>query len=91
MDTDLACQLGVESRLLPEPIPVRALDGHLLGTITSITSPISMMISGNHRETICFHLLRSPNQPLILGSPWLRLHNPHLDWVSGTIKEWGER
>ena len=89
MDTELAHQLGLENHHLPSPVPARALDGHVLGTVTSITAPISMKVSGNHKETIRFHLLRSPGQPLILGYPWLQLHNPHLDWTSGTIKEWG--
>ena len=90
MDTELARRLGIKSLPLSTPIPVRALDGHRLGSIASVTSPISMTISGNHQETIRFHLLHSPSQPLILGSPWLRLHNPHLDWASGTVKEWGD-
>ena len=90
MDIELARQLGLESQRLPCPVPARALDGHLLGQVTSVTTPISMMLSGNHHETIRFHLLRSPGQPLILGYPWLRQHNPHLDWTTGTITEWGK-
>ncbi|KAG5271174.1 hypothetical protein AALO_G00176750 [Alosa alosa] len=89
IDTGLARQLGLESHRLSTPVPARALDGHVIGTVTNITAPISMMVSGNHRETIRFHLLSSPGQPLILGYPWLRLHNPHLNWASGTVKEWG--
>ena len=90
MDTELAHQLGLESHHLPSPVPARALDGHILGTVTNVTAPLSMKVSGNHQEMIRFHLLRSPGQPLILGHPWLHLHNPHLDWASGTIKEWGD-
>lgn len=89
MDIELAHQLGLESHHLPSPVPAQALDGHLLGTVTGLTAPVSMMLLGNHHEMIQFHLLCSPGQPLILGYPWLRLHNPHLDWVSGTITEWG--
>ena len=90
MDTELAHQLGLESHRLTPPIPARALDGHLLGTVTHVTTPISMTLSGNHCETIQFHLLCSPGQPLILGYPWLRRHNPHLDWATGEVREWGK-
>lgn len=90
MDIELARQLGLETQRLPSPVPARALDGHLLGTVTSITAPISMTLSGNHHEEIRFHLLHSPDQPLLLGYPWLRRHNPHLDWTTGTIFEWGK-
>ena len=90
MDTELARKLGLESQRLPYSVPARALDGHLLGAVTRVTAPVSMMLSGSHHETIRFHLLRSPGQPLILGYPWLRQHNPHLDWTTGTIQEWGK-
>ena len=89
MDTELARRLGVNRHQLTPPIPARALDGHRLGTVTHITAPVTMLLSGNHQESIQFHLLQSPGQPLILGHPWLRQHNPQLDWETGTIREWG--
>ncbi|KAI3361597.1 hypothetical protein L3Q82_013737 [Scortum barcoo] len=48
-----------------------------------------MLLSGNHHETIQFHILHSPRLPLILGYPWLRRHNPHVDWLTGAILGWG--
>ena len=39
---------------------------------------------------IQFHLFNSTSHSLILGQPWLFLHNPHIDWKSGQIREWGE-
>jgi len=27
--------------------------------------------------------------PLVLGFPWLRQHNPSLDWVTGQVIRWG--
>ncbi|KAI3364481.1 hypothetical protein L3Q82_010834 [Scortum barcoo] len=70
-------------------ISASALDGHLLGTVTHQTEPIHMLLSGNHHETIQFHILHSPRLPLILGYPWLRRHNPHVDWLTGAILGWG--
>ena len=35
-----------------------------------------------------FHLIHAPQQPIILGHPWLKRHNPHIDWVSGSILQW---
>lgn len=88
MDESLAMQFGQEEVPLDTPIPAKALDGHLLGTVTHQTSPVHMLLSGNHNETIRFHLLPSSNIPLILGHPWLRRHNPHVDWTTGTILVW---
>ena len=47
-----------------------------------------MLLSGNHQETVRFHILQSPRHPLLLGFPWLRRHNPHLDWTTGAILGW---
>ncbi|KAI3352443.1 hypothetical protein L3Q82_005396 [Scortum barcoo] len=51
--------------------------------------PIHMLLSGNHHETIQFHILYSPRLALILGYPWLQRHNPHVDWLMGAILGWG--
>lgn len=91
MDAELARQLGIGLHHLSPPVPARALDGHPLGTVTHISAPVTMLLSGNHQESIQFYLLRSPGQPLILGYPWLRQHNPHLDWETGMVREWGRR
>lgn len=72
MDESLAMQLGLEKVPLVPLVPL----GHLLGTVTHQTSPLHMLLSGNHHETILFHLLPSSNIPLILGHPWLCRHNP---------------
>ncbi|KAL2087296.1 hypothetical protein ACEWY4_018355 [Coilia grayii] len=80
IDSALAQQMGLKLHSLPSPVPARALDGHLLGAVTRVTEPVMMKPSGNHQESIRFHLLSSPGQPLILGYPWLRQHNPIIDW-----------
>ena len=87
-DEDLTVQLGIDQVPLPRPVPAKVLDGHLLGTVTHQTMPIHMLLSSSHHETIQFHILKSPYLPLILGYPWLRCHNPHIDWATGSIRGW---
>lgn len=77
MDTGLATQLGLTCTPLPAPAPARALDGHVLDTVTHRTEPVPLLISGNHHETVSFHVISAPQIPLILGYPWLKRHNPH--------------
>ena len=50
--------------------------------------PLSLLLSGNHHESISFFIISSPTTPLVLGLPWLRLHNPHIDWSTSTITNW---
>ena len=88
MDTGLARRLGLEVRLLSEPLEASALDGRLLSRVTHHTFPVQLTFPDHHTETICFHLFQSLQHPLILGHPWLTLHNPHMDWASGTVIAW---
>ena len=80
LDTQLAQQLGCAVEPLENPIPALALNGEVFTTITHKTSPVAMTVSGNHHEKFTFHLLSSPNTPIVLGHPWLKIHNPHIDW-----------
>ncbi|KAL2093003.1 hypothetical protein ACEWY4_010315 [Coilia grayii] len=89
MDIAFAQQMGIESHLLPSLVPARALDGHLLGRITHVTDSVGLLSSRNHQERIRFHLLCLPGEPIVLGLPWLRLHNPRIEWRAGTVLEWG--
>ncbi|GLD52992.1 retrotransposon Gag-like protein 6 [Lates japonicus] len=43
-----------------------------------------------HSEKISFHLVNAPRNPLLLGLPWLKTHNPHIDWSSGQILSWSD-
>ncbi|KAF7640940.1 hypothetical protein LDENG_00004270, partial [Lucifuga dentata] len=48
-----------------------------------------MTVSGNHSELIVFHLMDSPQVPIVLGHPWLLCHNPQIDWKNNSIVRWG--
>jgi hypothetical protein len=40
---------------------------------------VGMMIN-HHEEDIRLHCITIGNTPIILGPPWLKLHNPTIDW-----------
>lgn len=73
MDINLATQMGLSQEPLPRPVPAKALYGHLLGTVPHQTSPVTLLVSGSHQETISFHLLHSLHIPVILGCHRLAL------------------
>lgn len=88
IDRSLAEQLGCALNLLDQPIPAYALDGKVFAEVTRCTEPISLVISGNHHKSISFLVIPSLQNPLFLGFPWLKLHNPHIDWSVGKIVGW---
>lgn len=90
MDLSLARSLQIPSESLATPLTVTALDGRPLGPgkVTLLTSLLRLSVR-QHQEELCFHLIQSPEFPVILGHPWLLHHNPHLDWSTGTVLSWG--
>ena len=90
MDVTLARQAGVPLESMDTTLSAQALDGHLLGKISHRTIPISLTISRNHTEEIRFFIIHAPTAPLVLGWPWLNLHNPQISWSTGRILGWSE-
>lgn len=88
MDFKVAKELGLEFISLSKPLEASALDGHLLCHITHYSQSVQLAFPDNHTETLSFHLFESVQHPLILGFPWLKHHNPHIDWSSGKILGW---
>lgn len=76
---------------LPVAKTVNALDGRVLATVTHKTAPITLLLSGNRRETLSLLVISSPAHPLVLELPLLKLHNPHIDGPSCTILSWNPR
>uniref|UniRef100_A0A3P8NIY2 Gypsy retrotransposon integrase-like protein 1 n=2 Tax=Astatotilapia calliptera TaxID=8154 RepID=A0A3P8NIY2_ASTCA len=85
---DHATRLGLHLVPLDPPISAKALNNQVFAQITHHTEPVTVITSGNHREELTFFALSSPDTPLTFGYPWLKLHNPHLDWSGRKIVSW---
>ena len=72
MDATLASELDIPTQPLSIPMDIRALDGRSIDRVTHNTNPINLRMSGNHRETIQFLLIKSPQVPVVLGFSWLQ-------------------
>ncbi|MGL4418136.1 MAG: retropepsin-like aspartic protease [Plesiomonas shigelloides] len=59
------------------PLAVEAIDGRPLGEgcITRVTEDLRLQVGPHHHELIQFHIIHSSHHALILGLPWLQLHN----------------
>jgi transposase InsO family protein len=88
IDEAWALEQGIPLIDLNQPTSVFALDGSVLEKVHRATIPVSLTVSGNHRETISFLIFHSPYIPVVLGHPWLVEHNPQIDWARGSILSW---
>jgi predicted aspartyl protease len=80
----------VEQQQLPltkkaVPRRVLAVDGReLVGGPVTHEAMVTLTIN-NHREEIRLHCITIGNSPIIVGLPWLRKHNPDINWREGRI------
>ena len=88
VDETWALEQGIPLLDLQDSTPLFALDGSSLPRVQRRTSPLTLTVSGNHRETISFFIFHSPFTPVVLGHPWLVLHNPQINWAEGSILSW---
>lgn len=88
LDSGMAERWGIPATPLPSPISVRSLDDSPITIITHVTPPVSLVVSGNHREITELYLLSSQSVPVVLGHPWLVQHGPHVDWARNSVLSW---
>lgn len=81
LDSSLALAHKIPLEELECPLRANALDGSPLTNITHRTCPIPL-------HKICLYIYPMPQTPLVLGHPWLRDHNPQIDWAGNRILGW---
>ncbi len=69
-----------------------ALDGRLLGSgkIKYLTPELILQTGVLHTESIRLFAIESPQNPIILGLPWLEKQNPRISWSTQQILQWSE-
>lgn len=88
IDSNLVEHHGLQVIKLEASKEVLAIDGRQLEVVTHKAEPLKLTLSGNHREFIELYIIQSPSTPIVLGLPWLKTHNPHIDWITTTIRSW---
>lgn len=73
-------------------VAVAALDGHPLGSgqVKFVTKYLCLQTGILHTETIHLFAIESPQNPIILGLPWLERHNPLISWTTKQIFQWSD-
>jgi hypothetical protein len=70
---------------LEHPICLHNIDG-TLNEASSITHKVNLFLKiGQDKEKFEFFITSLGPEKAILGLPWLRHRNPHIDWQAGTM------
>ena len=84
LSADAAWTAGLTMEKKKEPYLLHVGNGELLpgqGKITHECRNLPLDIGG-HQEKITLDIIDTANHDIILGLPWLRKHNPNIDWTT---------
>jgi len=56
-----------------------AVDGSSLPDVDSETMPLQLVFQ-QHHETVVLDVVPMARHDIVLGTPWLERHNPHIEW-----------
>ena len=95
IDQNFTWKHGIRLTELEQPIKAQNVDGtrNKQGTI-KYYADLDVKI-GDRKFHKRFYVTGLGNQKVILGLPWLRTHNPEIEWKEGTVTwrdnlEWSE-
>ncbi|OMH86021.1 Retrotransposon-like protein 1 [Zancudomyces culisetae] len=82
IDSTTAKKLNLPPKMLKTPFRIESIDGNMLSTtgINHVFNDIKVLIGNGHTETINLHPIQSVRGHVILGMPWLKKHNPSINW-----------
>jgi hypothetical protein len=85
IDKKFVTMNDVTTRKLEKPIAVYNVDG-TPNKVGTIEEEVTLMLSyKGHKERAVFEVCDLGKTHMILGLPWLKKHNPDIDWVTGKI------
>lgn len=80
INQETVTQLNIPMEPLPKPRKIQVIDGGPIVFITHRTLPLLLQAESSSRIYISLFITKSPKSPLILGLPWMEIHNPRLSW-----------
>ena len=90
IDQAFAARLGLRGRLLRVPLPVRFGNGSQASITHTVT--VRLQLAGGTSTRMTLRVV--PNLPVadvIFGAPWLRHHNPRIDWKANFLTLQGRK
>ena len=87
MDRNFAQAHQISLSNLPCPASVVVIDARPIasGNIIQESEPVNIVLD-NLACAVSFNIISIPEHPIVLGLPWLELHNPDIDWRTREIR-----
>ncbi|SGZ31712.1 BQ5605_C045g12237 [Microbotryum silenes-dioicae] len=85
IDDSFVSRHGLVRRPHSTPIPLFVIDGRPIAS-GHVTHFVRLTITlGGHSQVIQADVTQLGTYPLVLGTPWLRLFNPSINWADNTL------
>ncbi|KAK3509407.1 hypothetical protein QTP70_033974, partial [Hemibagrus guttatus] len=90
IDRALVEELGIPTFPCVPALRITAIDSQPIGEgyLKRQMELLEFQVGLFHYKQLAFYVTSSPANPVILGFPWLRRHNPHISWRSGELVRW---
>ncbi|KAK3545156.1 hypothetical protein QTP70_001671, partial [Hemibagrus guttatus] len=90
VDGALVEELGISTSPCVPSLRITAIDSQPIGEgyLRRQTEPLGLQVGLFHHERLTFYITSSPENPVILGFPWLRRHDPQISWRAGELTRW---
>ncbi len=86
---DIISKFNIPTQPCVPSIKISAVNNTLIGDgINHQTQPLQLHIGLFHQEAISFYVIDSPRHEIILGYPWLSVHDPVFSWHHGELTHW---
>ena len=71
---------------LKKPVPIRNVDGSLVGGKMMTENAVIRLSMGDHHENVTLGVINLDDKPIFLGIDWLKCHNPIINWTKGFVQ-----
>ncbi|KAK3539702.1 hypothetical protein QTP70_012033 [Hemibagrus guttatus] len=90
IDGALVEELGIPTFPCVPSLRITAIDSQPIGEgyLKGQTELLEFQVGLFHHEQLAFYVTSSLADPMILGFPWLRCHDPQISWHTGELAHW---
>ncbi|KAK3556756.1 hypothetical protein QTP70_016698 [Hemibagrus guttatus] len=90
IDGALVEELGIPTSPCVPSLKITAIDSQPIGEgyLKRQTELLGFQVGLFHHGWLAFYVNSSPANPMIMGFPWLRHHDPQISWCTGELTRW---